>query len=314
MYIIAHRKFFFWLTGLILAAAVGAIIFWGLPLGIDFTGGSLVQVDYQNGRPALASIQEQVAPISLGSVSVRAVGDTGVSIRTRTLSQAEHDAVLTAISATASTTLNGSPSGEPSKTVVAEVSYTSVGPALGSQFTNKALWAIFAVILVIMLYIAFAFRRVSGLVPGWGYGITVVAMLAIDIIVPAGFYAAYCHFTGAEVDSLFIVALLSLLGYCVNDVIVIFDRIREHLSKNERENNKESFEDTIGKSINETMTRSINTALTVVLALIALIYFGADTTRNFALVMLVGVVAGTFSSITRSAPLLIPIAKWFTKK
>jgi preprotein translocase SecF subunit len=99
----------------------------------------------------------------------------------------------------------------------------------------------------------------------------------------------------------------------VNDVIVIFDRIREHLAKNERENNKEAFEETIGKSISETMNRSINTALTVVLALLALIFVGADTTRNFALVMLVGVVAGTFSSICRSAPLLIPIAKWFDK-
>lgn len=299
MFIINHRGFFFWLTGLILAAALGAILVFGLPLGIDFTGGSLMHVGYEGTRPALAAIQQQVETIPLGTLSVRAVGDDAVSIRTRTQTPAEHDAILAALSSQATST---------------ELSYTSVGPALGSQFTNKALWAIFAVILVIMLYIAFAFRKVSKPVPSWGYGLTVVAMLAIDIIVPTGFYAAYCRFTGAEVDSLFIVALLSLLGYCVNDVIVIFDRIREHLARNEKMNNKESFEDTIGKSISETMNRSINTALTVVLALIALIYFGAETTRNFALVMLVGVVAGTFSSITRSAPLLIPIAKWFAKK
>jgi len=298
MFIINHRGFFFWLTGLLLAGALGAILLWGLPLGIDFTGGSLMHVSYQNARPALADIEKQIAPVGLGTVSVRASGDSAIAIRTRSQTPAEHDAVLAAISKTASTT---------------ELSYTSVGPALGSQFTNKAIWAIFAVILVIVLYIAFAFRHVSRPVPGWGYGITVVAMLAIDIIVPAGFYAAYCHFTGAEVDSLFIVALLSLLGYCVNDVIVIFDRIREHLARNSRENNKEPFEITIGKSISETMNRSINTALTVVLALLSLIYFGAETTRNFALVMLVGVVAGTFSSICRSAPLLIPIAKWFEK-
>ncbi|HQT83004.1 MAG TPA: protein translocase subunit SecF, partial [Candidatus Paceibacterota bacterium] len=190
----------------------------------------------------------------------------------------------------------------------------SVGPALGSQFTDKALWALFAVVLVIVFYIAFAFRKVSRPVPSWGYGLTVVAMLAIDLIVPTGFYAALCHYTGAQVDSLFIVGLLALLGYVVNDVIVIFDRIREHLARNEKTGLKESFEDTIGKSINETMTRSINTALTVVLALLALIYFGAPATRDFALVMLVGVAAGTFSSIARSAPLLIPIAGWFTKK
>ncbi|MHB1163510.1 MAG: protein translocase subunit SecF [Minisyncoccota bacterium] len=299
MYIIKHRALFFWITGVILAAALGAIAAYGLPLGIDFTGGSLMQVSYQNERPALSVIQGEVATVPLGTVSVREVGTDAIAIRARTMTPAEHDAVLAALSAQASTT---------------ELAYTSVGPALGSQFTNKALWAIFAVILVIVLYIAFAFRKVSRPVPGWGYGLTVVAMLVIDIIVPTGFYAAYCHFTGAEVDSLFVVALLSLLGYCVNDVIVIFDRIREHLAKNQKTGLKESFEDTIGKSINETMTRSINTALTVVLALLALIFLGADTTRNFALVMLVGVIAGTFSSIARSAPLLIPIANWFAKK
>jgi len=299
MFIVTHRGFFFWLTGLILAAALGAIIVWGLPLGIDFTGGSLMQVRYQDGRPALADIEEQIAPIPLGAVSVRALDADAVSIRTRTMTPAEHDEVLAALSLT---------------TPATELSYTSVGPALGSQFANKALWAIFAVILMIVFYIAFAFRKVSRPVPSWGYGLTVVAMLAIDLIVPAGFYAAYAHFTGAEVDSLFIVALLALLGYCVNDVIIIFDRIREHLHTNEKTGFRESFENTIGKSINETMTRSINTALTVVLALLALIYFGAEATRNFALVMLIGVAAGTFSSICRSAPLLIPIANWFVKK
>jgi preprotein translocase subunit SecF len=299
MYIITHRGLFFWITGLLLAGAIGAIGFWGLPLGIDFTGGSLMQVSYGQNRPALADIEKQVTAVHDGAVSVRVQGDSAVSIRTRTMTPAEHDAIFAAISANASTT---------------ELAYTSVGPALGSQFKSKALWAIFAVMFVIVLYIAFAFRKVSRPVPGWGYGITVVAMLAIDIIVPAGFFAAYCHFTGAEVDSLFVVALLALLGYCVNDVIVIFDRVREHLARNEKLGLKETFEDTIGKSINETMTRSINTALTVALALITLIYLGAPATKNFALVMLVGIVIGTFSSIARSAPLLIPIAKWFAKK
>ena len=299
MFIVAHRTFFFWLTGLILTAAVLAILAFGLPLGIDFTGGSLIQVSYPSGRPALAAVQNEVATVPLGAVRVAALGADAVSIRTRTLSPDEHAAVLAALARSASTT---------------ELAFTSVGPALGSQFTNKALWAILAVIFSIVVYIAFAFRKVSRPVPSWGYGLTVIAMLAIDIIVPAGFYAAYAHYTGAEVDSLFVVALLALLGYVVNDIIVVFDRVREHLARNERENIREEFDVTIGKSIDETLTRSINTALTVALALLALIYLGASATRDFALVMLVGVIAGTFSSVTRSAPLLIPLARWFAKK
>ncbi|MDP2655556.1 MAG: protein translocase subunit SecF [bacterium] len=299
MYIIHHRGLFFWITGVMLAAAIGSILFFGLPLGIDFTGGSLMQVSYQDTRPVLTDIERQISAVHEGTVSVRESGTNAVTIRARTMTEAEHSAILTAISQSASTT---------------ELAYTSVGPALGSQFANKALWAIFAVILVIVLYIAFAFRKVSRPVPSWGYGLTVVAMLVIDIIVPVGFFAAYAHFTGAEVDSLFVVAMLALLGYVVNDIIVIFDRVREHLTRNEKENIREEFETTIGKSIDETITRSINTSLTVVLALLALIYLGAEATRNFALVMLVGIIAGTFSSITRSAPLLIPLANWFAKK
>ena len=299
MYIVQHRGLFFWITGLILAAAIGAILAFGLPLGIDFTGGSLLQVRYTNGVPSLADVEKQVSIVPLGAVSVRASGEDAVSIRTRTMTPEEHDAILAALS---------------SAGPVTELSYTSVGPALGSQFASKALWAIFAVVLVIVLYIAFAFRKVSKPVPSWGYGLIVVAMLAIDLIVPTGFFAALAHYTGVQVDSLFIVALLALLGYCVNDVIVIFDRIREHLARNEKTGFKESFEETIGKSISETMTRSINTALTVVFALLALIFFGAHATRDFALVMLVGVAVGTFSSIARSAPLLIPISGWFVKK
>jgi len=304
MFIITHRSFFFWLTGLILAAAIGSILVFGLPLGIDFTGGSLMQVNYPNGIPPLATIEKQVAIVPLGAVSVRASGTNTVSIRTRTMTQTEHEAVLASLTGQAIS----------SNTSITELAYTSVGPALGSQFAGKAMWAIFAVILVIVLYIAFVFRKVSHPVPSWGYGLIIVAMLAIDLIVPTGFYAALCHYTGVQVNSLFIVALLALLGYCVNDIIVIFDRIREHLARNEKIGLKETFEDTIGKSINETMTRSINTSLTVVFALLSLIFFGAPATREFAIVMLTGVVAGTFSSICRSAPLLIPIANWFIKK
>ncbi len=164
-----------------------------------------------------------------------------------------------------------------------------------------------------MSYVAFAFRKVSKPVSSWGYGLIVVVILIHDIIIPTGFFAILAHFTTAEVDALFVTAILALLGYSVNDTIVIFDRIREHLVNNEKKNIKESFEQTVGKSISETMTRSINTSLTVVLALVAIVVFGAEATRVFAMVILVGVISGTYSSILLAAPLLIPIANWSAK-
>lgn len=299
MIITKHRAFLFWFTGLILVASITVIAFFGLPLGIEFTGGSLMQVRYPEGRPALTEIQARVAEVPLGAVSIRESGTGAVIIRTRTMSPEEHSAVLVALSEGAT---------------ISELSFTSVGPALGSQFASKALWALLAVGLAIALYIAFAFRKVSRPVPSWVYGIVVILMLVHDLIVPAGFYALLAHYTGASVDALFVTALLALLGYSVNDTIVIFDRVREHLAYNEKTNTKEEFEQTIAKSISETLTRSINTSLTVVLALVALVFFGAAATRDFALVMLVGVIAGTYSSVFIAAPLLIPFARWYVKK
>jgi preprotein translocase subunit SecF len=299
MTITRYRVFLFWLTGIMLALAIAAIASFGLPLGIDFTGGSLMQVNYPNGRPAVTEIQKQLKNVSLGEVSVRESGENAVVIRSRTLSPEEHIAALTALAAHASTT---------------ELAYTSVGPSLGGQFANKALWALLAVALAITLYVAFAFRKVSHPVPSWIYGVIVILMLVHDLIIPAGFYAILSHYTGASVDALFVTALLALLGYSVNDTIVVFDRIREHLAHNDKTNTKETFEMTIGKSISETLTRSINTSLTVVLALIALVFFGAAATRDFAFVMLAGVIAGTYSSVLVAAPLLIPLARWYVKK
>ena len=301
MYVVNHRGLFFTITGLLLAIAIGAIVVFGLPLSIDFTGGSLIQVTYTTPRPNPTVLQKDLAPLALGEISLIPTGTNDITLRTRTLTPAEHTQVLSALSENGADPLT-------------EDQYTTVGSTLGSQLESNSLWALLAVIAAIVIYIAWAFRKVSRPVPGWGYGLTVIAMLAIDIIVPTGFYAIYCHYTGAQVDTLFVIALLALLGYCVNDVIVIFDRVREHLNHNLREHVAEPFEVTVGKSITQTLGRSINTALTVALALLSLIFIGSPTTQNFAIVMLFGVVIGTFSSITRSAPLLIPLAKAFDKE
>jgi preprotein translocase subunit SecF len=300
MYIVNHRTIFFTLTGLILAIAIGAIVVFHLPLSIDFTGGSLTEVTYTSPRPDTATLQKDLAPLGLSEISLRQSGTNGMTLRSRTLTPAEHTKVLEALSENGAVKLT-------------EDRFTSIGPSLGSELGAKAIWALIAVIAAIVLYIAWAFRHVSRPVSSWIYGITVIAILVHDIIIPAGFYAILAHFTGSQVDTLFVVALLAILGYSVNDTIVIFDRVREHLNRNQHSHVNEAFDVTVGKSITETLGRSINTSLTVVLALLALALFGAPATINFALVILVGVIAGTYSSILLAAPLLIPLAKVFAK-
>lgn len=300
MYIVNHRNIFFTITGLILLVAIGAIVFLGLPLSIDFTGGSLVEVTYIAMRPSAATLDKGLNQLNLGEYSLLPSGSNGMLLRTRALTATEHTEVLATLSENGAAQLT-------------ENRFTSVGPTLGAELGTKAIWAIVAVIIAIVLYIAWAFRRVSKPVSSWIYGLTVIAILVHDIIIPTGFYAILCHFTGAQVDSLFVVALLAILGYSVNDTIVIFDRVREHLNRNQTSHTQEAFDVTVGKSITETLGRSINTSLTVVLALLALAFVGATATINFALVILVGVIAGTYSSILLAAPLLVPLAKVFAR-
>lgn len=300
MPIITNRNIFFTLAGLIVAGSIGAIVFLGLPLSIDFTGGSLVEVSYPNGRPTVDVIQGQTINAGI-EASIRESGDNGIVLRMHTLSPEEHNALLLALSDNGAIALT-------------ELRFNSIGPSLGSELAIKALYALAAVMLTIVLYIAWAFRKVSKPVTSWVYGVTTVLILIHDVIVPAGFYAVWAHFTGAQVDALFVVALLAILGYSVNDTIVIFDRVREHLKHNLEKNITEPFTETVGKSIMETLTRSINTSVTVALALLALVFVGTDATMSFALVLLSGVIAGTYSSILVAAPLLIPLSKMFAKK
>lgn len=302
MFIARYRIFLFWLAGLLTAGSIAAIVFLGLPLSIEFTGGSLVEVSYTEGRPELASIRERIeASGSFGDVVIRESGDAGVLLKTHTLSPEEHDALLAALS-------------DNSAAPIVEQRFNSIGPSLGAELAKKALWALGAVILAIVLYIAWAFRRVSRPISSWVYGLIVVLILVHDVLVPAGFYAVWSFFTGAQVDSLFVVAILAILGYSVNDTIVIFDRVREKLAHNDRENIAEPFDKVVGQAVMQTLTRSINTSVTTSLALIALLIVGSPATFNFALVLLAGVVVGTYSSILVAAPLLIPFAHAFAAK
>lgn len=301
MFIVQNRIFFFAFTGALTLIAIAALVFWTPKLSIDFTGGSLVEVTYAGQRPTLDALKTDTAPLSLGEVSLRESGTNGITVRTRTLTPDEHNALLAALS-------------EGGKAQLTEDRFTSIGPSLGNELSKKALYALLAVIAAIVLYIAWAFRKVSRPVSSWVYGATVIAILVHDILIPAGFYAILAHFTGAQADTLFVVALLAILGYSVNDTIVIFDRVREHLGRNEKTGQKQPFDEVVGRSITETLGRSINTSLTVVLALVALAFFGSPVTVDFSLVLLAGVVAGTYSSILLAAPLLVPLAKVFARQ
>jgi len=189
--------------------------------------------------------------------------------------------------------------------------FDSIGPVIGKELRTKSIWAMILVILLIVLYITFAFRKVSYPVSSWKYGLAAVIALLHDVIIPTGFFTIYNHYVGGDIDVLFVTAILTILGFSVHDTIVVFDRIRENLRIG---NSRTDFTETVGKSINQTFARSINTSLSVILVLLVMLFFGGDSTKNFSLLLVVGIFFGTYSSIFLASPLLLLVKSMQDKK
>lgn len=308
MFIVKYRKIFFILTGVIVATAIFSIAFFGLNFGIDFTGGAITEITYPlrpdqgsaNERPSKKTLEERLQDLPIGGFSIRPTGEEGYILRTKNLTEDERINVLNALS------LNEE------KEVIQE-RFNSIGPTVGSELRNKAFVAIGIVIVAIILFVAFVFRKVYEPVSSWKYGIIAIIALIHDMLVPVGIFAFLGYAVGAEIDILFVIAILAILGYSVNDTIVVFDRVRENLRLNRERGMKEDFELTVGKSLNQTYARAINTSLTTLFVIVALFFFGSEATQNFALVLAIGVIAGTYSSIFLATPLLVTIGKHFSK-
>ena len=287
--------YFFILPVVLSGLALLAILFWGLKPGIDLAGGSFLQVTYTNSRPPAEQIHALTSKLGLGEVRVQPTGTNGYILRQRDLSVQEKDQLEAVLGGLGP---------------LHEDQFTTVGPILGKELLQKAWIALTLVTLCIILFIAFAFRHVSKPVESWKYGVVAILTLVHDVLIPTGLFAFLGVWRGAEVDTLFIVALLTILGISINDTIVVFDRIRENLALNNTRNRREDFDEVVGRSIIQTLARSINTSLTVVIVLVALYFVGPAATKDFSLTLIVGMIAGTYSSIFLAAPLLVAWEKF----
>ncbi len=296
MLIVTHRKFFYIFSGLLLLASVVALSVWGLKPGIDFKGGSLFEVTYPDGRPEKAVLEEALKPLAVDA-SVRPTRENGFIIRMKDLTLAEQGSVRSAVS------FEG-------KQKIVEERFDTIGPLLGREALGKSFVAIALVILCIVIFITFAFRKVSEPVASWKYGIITIVALLHDVFIPTGAFAILGHYVGFEVDTLFVTALLVVLGFSVHDTIVVFDRVRENLRISHETRNHKEFATIVGESIEQTFVRSINTSLTTVIALIVLYVIGPEITQHFSLALLIGIIAGTYSSIFIGSPLLVTVQQW----
>jgi len=297
MWVINNRKILYAFTTLLMVVSIGALAIWHLKPGIDFIGGTSIEISYSTDSvPTQAAILGAVTPVDANAV-VRPSGTDGYFISMKAIDQDQKAVVTSALSfnGTASSTIK---------------SFDSIGPVLGAESLRKAIVSIILVILAIVLYITFAFRKVSEPVKSWKYGLIAIASLVHDIIIPLGAFSILGHYLGYEVDTLFVTALLVILGFSIHNTIVVFDRVRENLS---HASSNKPFSDVVGESVNQTLTRSINTSLTVLIALVALYIFGGESTQHFTLALIVGILAGTYSSVCFGSSLLVTFEK-FTKR
>ena len=320
MHIIRNKKLFLIIGAIIVLSAIAVVAIFGLKPGIDFTGGSLMEVRYST-IPDKVAVEAAVATLKLGNFSVRqseSEAGSGYLVTTKDLTEPER--------ASLEKTLTGL--GEESELV----RFTSIGPVIGEELKDKAVWAMAAVVALIIIYVAIAFAGVGAPVSSWVYGFMTIIVLVHDILVPVAFVSLMGVFFGAEVDVLFVTVLLTILGFSVNDTIVIFDRVREKLKQNRIETKRlipvpggkdheevtytltKPFAEVVGQAVDETMNRSINTSLTVLLALVALYVFGSSVTQMFVLSLIVGVIAGAYSSIFIASPLLVVYQEWLEKR
>lgn len=288
MFIVKYKTFFITVSVVLIALSFVLFGTLGLKQGIDFTGGTVIEATYGTKiPPVLDAAQLKNAGISAYQFEdgYKFVSQLDYTVMTEKLQ----------------------PIANKGGAVYSEKSVNTVGPTLGAEMKQKATIAIVIVVLAILAFIAFSFRGVSQQVSSWKYGVIAMVTLVHDIIIAAGAYAIMSYYYGAEVDTLFVIALLTVMAVTISDKIVVFDRIRENLkfAKNR------SFEDTVGVSLSQTIVRSINTSMTTVIALASLYVFGPEATKFFSLTLMVGIIVGTYSSICVASPLL---TLWNTEK
>lgn len=288
--IIKNRKFYLPISGLLLTASIVALSLWGLNFGIDFKGGSLLEVDFGESRPSIVEINNALSEVGLTSSIIQPTEDSYI-IRFKESDEKIHYEAVLSLKTLAQSKENAS---------FKELRFDSVGPSIGKELKSKSFNASLIALLMIIIYISLSFRKVSLPVASWKYGVASIIALAHDVIITLGIFSFLGKFYGTEINTPFIAAILTILGYSINDTIVVFDRIRDNLPKS-----KENFADTVNFSLNQTLSRSLNTSITTLLALLAIFIFGGSTIKDFSLALIIGVSLGTFSSIFIASPILV---------
>lgn len=291
---IKYKKIYFTFSIVLVLMSALALTSYGLEWGIDFTGGSILELNYKEERPSISEIKESLSDFDLGDVRVQFSGENGIMIRTKDISEETHQQILSKL-------------GEEKR--FDELKFEKIGPVIGKELRHKTTVVAIISIIAILLYITIAFGRVSRPVASWQYGIASLIALSHDVFIPLGIFAVLGKLYSVQITIPVITALLTVLGYSINNTVVVFDRVRENLIRDRRSD----FKDIVDKSLNESLTRSLNTSLTTLFVLFAIFFFGGETLKYFSLALIIGLICGTYSSLFLAAPILVSWLGWGRK-
>jgi len=295
MNIIGYRKLWYTISAILVIPGIIALFLWGLKPGIDFSGGTLMEIQFTKSDVSVEQVRDSLKDLSLRNLVVQPSGNSNFLLRTEQINQETHTKVNESLAKI----------GESQ-----ELRFDTVGPTVSNDLKNKAIIALIMASLAIIIYIAIAFRQVPRPVNSWRFGVCAVLALVHDLAFVTGLFAILGHFYGYEIDSLFITALLTIMGFSVHDTIVVFDRIRENLRKHP----SVDFETNVNDSILQTLNRSLNTSLTVLIVLACLYFLGGESLKQFILALLVGIAIGTYSSIFNASQLLVSWQGWINTR
>ncbi|MEK7076434.1 MAG: protein translocase subunit SecF [Patescibacteria group bacterium] len=283
---------FFGISVFLTVAAFISLFSYGLNFGVDFKGGSVMELSFAKNPPSISEVNKILNDLPATKDAVASLaGTNGIIIRSGELTEADHQIALGVLKKIFD------------NSNISELSFNSVGPVIGQELKSKSIWAIVYVLLAILIYLGFVFRKLSGTFSLRVMSIGTFAALTHDVILPLGLFAWLGHAYGVEISGVFVAAILTVMGYAISDRVIILDRIRENLLRYRIKD--ESFGQLVHRSVMQTLGRSINTAVTVLLSLVAIYLFGGESIKYFALALIVGIAAGAYSSIFVASPLLV---------
>lgn len=279
-----YRKIYYIFSGILIATSLFSIVRFGFNLGIDFTGGSMLEIEFKGERISNEAVEKKLSGLDLGLSSLQPTGQKGLIFKMRDIDEKTHQQILQRFDKE-----------------IEEKSFESIGPTISRELVQRTESFAILVLLAIIFYIAFAFRSASRPVPAWQYGL-IASLVAFfhDVFIPLGIFSILGKFYSVQITIPIVVGLLTILGYSVHDTIVVFDRVRENLLKQKGL----LFEEIVNISLNQTLIRSVNTSLTTLFVLAAIFFFGGETLKYFSLILILGIVTGTYSSIFIASPIL----------